>query len=135
MLPAAEKRAAQAQRARFCVLIADDNDVNRLVISRQLEILGYRFETVTDGGEAVNAFAARRFDAVLMDCRMPEMDGYEATRRLRLLKQGGDVPVIAVTAFSLQEEVDRCFAAGMNDYLAKPFRLNDLAAVLDRWLL
>jgi CheY-like chemotaxis protein len=66
---------------------------------------------------------------------MPVMDGYEATRRLRLQPQGSGVPIIAVTASALKEDVELCLAAGMSDYLAKPIQLSDLAAVLDRWLL
>jgi CheY-like chemotaxis protein len=134
--PSAELPTPQAAlRARFRILMADDNEINRMIITRQLEFLGYRCAAVDDGLEAVNAFSRERFDAVLMDCRMPVMDGYEATRRLRLLGNGRDVPIIAVTASALQEEVDRCYAAGMSDYLAKPFQLSDLAAMLDRWLL
>ena len=114
--------------------MADDNEINRMVAARQLEVLGYRFSMVDNGLEAVAACARERFDAVLMDCRMPVMDGYEATRRLRQT-HGSDVPIIAVTAFALKEDVESCFAAGMSDYLTKPFQLADLAAVLDRWLL
>jgi len=125
----------EALRSRFRILLADDNEVNRMVAARQLEILGYPYVTVDDGQKAVAAFAEQPFDAVLMDCRMPVMDGYEATRRLRLHDNGRDVPIIAVTAFALKEDIERCFAAGMSDYLSKPFQLSDLAAVLDRWLL
>ncbi|HBL25239.1 MAG TPA: hypothetical protein DD490_00210 [Acidobacteria bacterium] len=129
------KGPQEAQRSRFRILLADDNEVNRLVAARQLELLGYRFAAVENGEQAVHAFAAGRFDAVLMDCRMPVMDGYEATRRLRLQLAGRDIPIIAVTAFALKEDAERCLAAGMTDYLSKPFQISDLAAVLDRWLL
>jgi signal transduction histidine kinase len=125
----------EALRARFRILLADDNEINRMVAERQLEVLGYRVLTVDDGLQAVNAFSRERFDAVLMDCRMPVMDGYEATRRLRLQDHGRDVPIIAVTASALKEDAELCLAAGMSDYLAKPIQLSDLAAVLDRWLL
>ncbi len=134
--PAAALPASlEALRARFRILLADDNEINRLVAARQLEALGYRFLTVDDGQEAVIAFARERFDAVLMDCRMPVMDGYEATRCLRRQAHGSDVPIIAVTASALKEDVELCLAAGMSDYLAKPIQLSDLAAMLDRWLL
>lgn len=134
--PAAVLRAPrEALRASFRILLADDNEINRRVAARQLEVLGYRFRAVEDGQEAVDAFSRERFDAVLMDCRMPVMDGYEATRRLRLQAQGSDVPIIAVTASALKEDVELCLAAGMSDYLAKPIQLSDLEAVLDRWLL
>ena len=135
--PAGEPRTPQeARRARFRVLMADDNLINRTVTALQLEVLGYRFEAVENGLEAVNAFSRQPFDAVLMDCRMPVMDGYEATQLLRSQEgQGATVPIIAVTASALKEEVERCFTAGMSDYLSKPFQISDLAAVLDRWLL
>jgi CheY-like chemotaxis protein len=116
-------------------LLADDNESNRIVAARQLEVLGYRFLAVDDGQKAVTAFSREPFDAVLMDCRMPVMDGYEATRCLRLQAHGSDVPIITVTASALKEDVELCLAAGMSDYLAKPIQLSDLAAVLDRWLL
>ncbi|HEY2737323.1 MAG TPA: ATP-binding protein, partial [Thermoanaerobaculia bacterium] len=125
----------EALRARFRILLADDNEVNRRVAALQLEVLGYRFLTVDDGLEAVTAFSQEHFDAVLMDCRMPVMDGYEATQRLRLHAHGSKVPIIAVSASVLKEDVELCYAAGMSDYLAKPFQLSDLAAILDRWLL
>lgn len=135
-VPAADPQAPQeARRARFRILLADDNEINRMIAERQLEVLGYRVVAVDDGVEAVAAFSREHFDAVLMDCGMPVMDGYEATRRLRLHAHGAAVPIIAVTAFALKEDVERCLAAGMSDYLAKPFQLSDLAAVLDRWLL
>jgi signal transduction histidine kinase len=133
--PGIARASLESLRARFHILLADDNDINRMVAARQLEALGYRFSVVENGLEAVTAYAREHFDAVLMDCRMPVMDGYEATRRLRLEAHGRDVPIIAVTAFALKEDVESCFAAGMSDYLTKPFQLSDLAAVLDRWLL
>lgn len=136
MVPAVDPQTALVTlRACFRILLADDNEVNRMVASHQLGVLGYRFLTVEDGQQAVAAFSRERFDAVLMDCRMPVMDGYEATRRLRLHAHGSDVPIIAVTASALKEDVELCLAAGMSDYLSKPFQLSDLAAVLDRWLL
>ena len=125
---------SQDQRRRQRVLVAEDDDVNQLVALRTLKDLGYRAEAVGNGAAVLEALARRRFDAVLMDCQMPELDGYEATRRLRRQRGGHRLPVVALTAHSLREDRERCLAAGMNDYLPKPFHQDSLSRVLDRWL-
>ncbi|MDH1261445.1 ATP-binding protein [Pseudomonas sp. GD03944] len=116
------------------VLLVEDNPVNQLVAKGMLSKLGYEVLLANHGGEALNLLEAQTVDLVLMDCNMPVMDGYEASRRIR---QGGrhpDLPIIALTANALFDERERCRAAGMNDYLAKPFRREELAALLDQWL-
>ena len=119
-----------------CVLVVEDNPVNRLIAEKHLEVLGYDVIGVEGGAQALEEFAARDFDAVLMDCQMPGMDGYETTRRLRKLEESArrKTPIIAVTAHAMEGERERCAAAGMDDYLAKPFRSEELAGILERWL-
>ena len=117
------------------VLLAEDNATNRFVITAQLKKMGYGVDTVENGMEAVAALQRKRYDVVLMDCQMPEMDGYEATRRIRV-DEGSRrrTPIIAVTANALPQEQQECLAAGMDDYLAKPIRRQDLERVLRTWL-
>ena len=117
------------------VLVVEDNPVNRSVAVSMLTRLGHRADVAHDGRDALDALEQRAYDAVLMDCQMPELDGYEATRELRRREAGGPrVPVIALTAHAMESDRQRCLAAGMDDYLAKPLRLAALGAALDRWL-
>ncbi|SIS20406.1 Signal transduction histidine kinase [Aquipseudomonas alcaligenes] len=116
------------------VLLVEDNPVNQTVIEAMLRSLGYRVTLVSDGAQAVQRFDARRFSAVLMDCRLPVMDGYEATRQIRRHMPQNGTPIIALTANALQGDREACLQAGMNDYLAKPFKRADLERVLLRWL-
>jgi signal transduction histidine kinase/CheY-like chemotaxis protein/HPt (histidine-containing phosphotransfer) domain-containing protein len=115
------------------ILVVDDHPVNRAVAVAQLAALGYDAEAVDGGEAALAALAAGRYDAVLLDCRMPEPDGYETCRRLRQ-RHGRALPVIALTAYASAEEKASCLAAGMDDLLAKPFGSEELAAMLERWL-
>ena len=117
------------------ILVVDDNAANQKVARRMIERLGYQVDVASTGGEAVSMIANGRYDVVLMDCQMPEMDGYEATRRIRRNERGGrHIPVIAVTADDLDGERERCLAAGMDDYISKPLKLHIVAAVLERWM-
>jgi signal transduction histidine kinase/DNA-binding response OmpR family regulator len=118
------------------VLLVEDNQVNQLVAREMLAGLGCEVEVADNGREALERLRSRSFDAVLMDCQMPEMDGYEATRELRRteLSTATHVPVIALTAHALAGDRDRCIAAGMDDYLPKPFRREQLARALARFL-
>ena len=115
------------------VLLAEDNPVNVKLEMRLLERLGMQVTWAANGQEALRRLAAERFDIVLMDCQMPEMDGYEATRALRRGDAGvldTDVPVIALTAHALASDRERCYAAGMDDYVTKPIDPRRLAAVM-----
>jgi len=114
------------------VLVVDDDPVSRLVATAQIQELGYAADSA-DGGAAALALLAREpYDAVLLDCGMPELDGYETCRRLR--QEGRRIPVIALTGHTTAAERERCLAAGMDDHLGKPVRSGDLAAMLERWL-
>ena len=117
------------------VLVAEDNPVNRVVARRLLEGLGYDVEEAHDGEQAVRAVGERAFDAILMDCQMPVLDGYQASKQIRRLSGAPSrTPIIAVTANALAGDRDRCIAAGMDDYVAKPIDSRRLAEVLDRVL-
>ena len=108
------------------VLVVDDHDANRLLLRRMLERLGCTVQEAGDGVEGVRRVAEGCFDVVLMDCGMPRMDGYEATRAVRGLGVRGAVPIVALTGHALPEDRLRCLAAGMDGYLAKPVRLTEL---------
>lgn len=132
--PAGEEVVATANKHRH-VLVVDDNAANQKVAVRMIERLGYQADVAGTGGEAVTMVANGRYDAVLMDCQMPEMDGYEASRRMRRNERGGrHIPIIAVTADNVDGERERCLAAGMDDYISKPLKLHIVAAVLERWM-
>jgi PAS domain S-box-containing protein len=129
-----EPPALAAARASVRVLVADDNPANQKVIARLLEKLGCAPEVVTNGREALEACLARPFDLVLMDCQMPEMDGYEATRKIRALSgPAARTPVLALTAHALAGEREKCVAAGMDGYLSKPVSLQDLGRAIARY--
>ncbi|HEY0829811.1 MAG TPA: response regulator [Candidatus Dormibacteraeota bacterium] len=125
--------APNARGAR--VLVVDDNAANQKVALRMIERLGYRGDVAATGAEAVAMLGRGHYDAVLMDCQMPEMDGYEASRQIRHDERGGrHVPIIAMTADMVPGERERCLAAGMDDHISKPVKLHVVAAVLERWL-
>jgi signal transduction histidine kinase/CheY-like chemotaxis protein len=125
--------AARHRWAR--ILIVEDNAANLKVAVRMVERLGYRADVAGNGSEALSVLGQVRYDAVLMDCQMPEMDGYEATREIRRGEQHGrHLPIIAMTASAMAGDRERCLAAGMDDYISKPVKLHIVAAVLERWL-
>jgi CheY-like chemotaxis protein len=115
------------------VLLVEDNEVNQAVAVAMLEQQGYAVDVVGDGRAALDAVAGKPYDAVLMDCQLPVMDGYAATAELRRRENGTDhLPIIALTAHTFGGERDRCLAAGMDDFVAKPVRADALAAALER---
>ena len=129
--PAAE--AAPAASAGRRVLVVDDNAVNRLVAARMLAKLGCEVVEAVDGREAVERSADPTLALVLMDCQMPELDGYEATARIRARDPGRRLPIVAMTANAMEGDRERCLIAGMDDYIAKPVAAAGLARLLERW--
>jgi two-component system, sensor histidine kinase and response regulator len=127
---------ARERRRRAHVLVAEDNQVNQKVAVRMLERLGYRSDVAANGLEALEAISRVRYAAVLMDVQMPEMDGYEATVEIRCLEGGQDrrTPVIAMTANAMQGDREEALESGMDDYVPKPVKAEELEAVLDRWV-
>jgi CheY-like chemotaxis protein/anti-sigma regulatory factor (Ser/Thr protein kinase) len=117
------------------ILLAEDNAVNTKVALKMLQRLGHRADSAQNGIEALAALKLARYDVILMDCQMPEMDGFEATREIRL-REGAErhTPIVAMTANAMAGDREACLAAGMDDYVAKPVRLEDLADALLRWL-
>ncbi|HVT02071.1 MAG TPA: response regulator [Thermoanaerobaculia bacterium] len=129
--------AAQAEAEGTLVLSVDDHATNRMILERQLNALGYAAVSAKDGREAMSLWESGQFGLVITDCNMPEMDGYELVRGIRALESASGekrVPIIACTANALGGEADHCLAAGMDDYLVKPFELKDLLKKLDQWL-
>jgi two-component system, sensor histidine kinase and response regulator len=133
--PTSETRLRARNDAR--VLVAEDNAVNQLVARAMLKTLGLAFDVVPDGGAAIEAWRSGGFDAILMDCHMPVLDGFEATRAIREeeLRTGTRIPIIALTANAIVGDREACLAAGMDDYLSKPYTAQALAEKLARWLL
>ncbi|MCD4750878.1 MAG: response regulator [Thermoanaerobaculales bacterium] len=125
---------AEDQRSRVQLLVAEDNIVNQKVLVQILDRIGYSCDVVGDGRQAVDAMATTSYHVVLMDCQMPVMDGFEATRLIRAQENGGGrAAIIAVTADALEGERERCLEAGMDDYLTKPIDVARLAEVLEKY--
>jgi CheY-like chemotaxis protein len=99
-----------------------------------LEKLGCAVDVAGDGGQAVGMAAASAYNLIFMDCQMPGMDGYEATVLIRGMHAGRRIPIIALTANAMEGDRERCLQAGMDDYLAKPFKVSDLSTALNKWL-
>lgn len=115
------------------ILLVEDNQVNQLVATSLLKKLGHRTDHAENGEEAIHALERKHYDIVLMDCQMPVMDGYAATQRIRQNPDWKNLPIIAVTANVMQGDREDCLASGMNDYITKPYKCDELRAVINRW--
>jgi two-component system sensor histidine kinase/response regulator len=123
-------------RAALRLLLVEDNPTNQEVALGVLEVLGYRADAVSDGREALSALARADYDLVLMDCQLPDLDGYEATRLIRLPAtqvRNHAIPIVAMTAHAMTGDREKCLAAGMNDYLSKPIEPRALERAIERW--
>ena len=132
----AKRAAGTRDKARARVLVAEDNPVNQRVASHMLSKLGYRCDIASNGKEAVEMLAQLPYDLVLMDCQMPEMDGYTATRSIRQ-REGADgrhTPIIAMTANAMREDRARCLDAGMDGFIPKPIALEELETAMECWI-
>jgi len=126
---------AQALQSDQLILVAEDNEINRIVLQEQLQLLGYAAEMAEDGVAALALWRSGRHALLLTDCNMPNMDGYALTEAIRSSEPvNRHLPIIAITANAMQGEAERCKARGMDDFLTKPLRLNDLRAALQKWL-
>jgi PAS domain S-box-containing protein len=128
---------AEQERRNIRILLAEDNTTNQVVALKILEKLGYRADVAANGREALDALRTTSYDLVLMDCMMPEIDGYEATKIIRNKASkvcSRDIPIIAMTARAMQGDRDKCLEAGMDDYVSKPVAPQALAEVLEKWL-
>ncbi len=126
---------APRPRSRARILLAEDNPVNQKLAVKMLERLGHHIDVVGDGREAVTAARGFPYDLILMDCQMPELDGYEAAGLIRKIEgEARRTPIVAMTANAMPGDRERCLEAGMDDYLSKPVRTKELSAVLGRWL-
>lgn len=132
--PVQETHQSQSKPTGQRILLVEDNSVNQLVARGMLTRLGYEVEIAEHGEAALARLEREDFDLVLMDCNMPVMDGYETSRRMRADPRWQNIPIIALTANALHEDRQRCEEAGMNDYLAKPFKREDLQTLMVKWL-
>jgi CheY-like chemotaxis protein len=117
-------------------MLVEDDKVNQMVIQKYLSRLGFQITTVENGLEAVSEFKKQQFDIILMDIQMPLMDGYKATSIIRAIEmdQGTHIPIIALTAYAMSKDRDKCLEAGMDDYISKPIDLGLLMITIKKWI-
>ncbi len=131
---AAEVRKRETDASQVRILLVEDNSVNQIVAKGMLKKIGYQVFIANNGQEAVKSIEHTSYDLVLMDCQMPVMDGFAATRAIRQMDKAKDLPIIALTANALKEDRARCKDAGMDDYLTKPYKQDALEATIEKWL-
>ena len=116
------------------ILVAEDNSINQKVITSMLRKLGCKVELANDGKEAVQLYENNRYDLIFMDCQMPNLDGYGATREIRKLNDDGQIPIIALTANAMLEDRENCLKAGMNEHISKPVRIVNIIEILNNYV-
>ena len=133
-MTAAAQIPSEEERADTLVLLAEDNLVNRNLATMQLTKLGFTVKTVENGQEAVEMALRDNYALIFMDCQMPVMDGFEATRTIRKAEStlGRHIPIVAMTANAMEGDRDKCISAGMDDYISKPVRIKNLREALER---
>ena len=121
-------KVSDEQKSKIRILLAEDNKINQLVAKRFLDRFGFRLDIANDGKEAIQMVRENKYDLILMDIQMPELDGLEATRfiRSKLAEHAKGIKIMAMTASVLKKEIDRCYEAGMDDYIPKPFDPDEL---------
>ena len=133
--PLITRHQVAEMHANLRLLVVDDNPVNQKVAVKMLEKLGYRVDVAGNGNEALAALTRHRYNLVFMDCQMPELDGFETTRMIRSHEQPGTrLPIIAMTANAMQGDREHCLSSGMDDFVSKPVKSQDLSKVLTQWL-
>jgi CheY-like chemotaxis protein len=127
------RHSVEEKRRRLRILLAEDNAINQRLATVILQRAGYAVRAANNGLEAIKALTEEHFDLVLMDIQMPEMDGFQTTRAIRERHEWQSLPIIAMTAHAMKGDRERCLRAGMNDYLSKPIRRDELFAKLEDW--
>lgn len=116
------------------ILLVEDDTVNSQLFQMMLERLGYQVDLAGNGQEALDKLGDKTYHLILMDCQMPILDGYATTQALRSQEQYQDTIIIGLTAYAMSEDRERCLSVGMNDYLTKPLKMNDLSTAIQKWL-
>lgn len=124
----------RTEYAQSCILVAEDEMVNQMVVEHFLHHIGFNMTLVETGVEAVALAKAERFDLILMDIQMPEMDGFEASQQIRNIEYCKTVPIIAISANDINNERERCIQVGISDFLPKPYTYDELYAMMFKWL-
>lgn len=130
-----DKIALKELGGDYRALLVEDNLINQMVAQTLLEDANYQVDVVDNGIKAIEAFSKNSYTLILMDIQMPDMDGFEATRKIRELEKEKDhhTPIIAMTAYAMKEDRERCLTAGMDDYISKPLDENEFAEILLKW--
>jgi len=124
----------KANKFSGSVLLVEDVEVNQIIARSILEELGFTVTIAQNGQEAIESFSKQEFSLIFMDCQMPVMDGFEATKHIRKLEAGNPTPIIALTALAMKGDSQKCFDSGMDDYISKPYEMNDIISCVNKWL-